>query len=227
MNKLDTKSENLVFIFSEKRLNAYKFSNEDENSILLERYSYNIQISQAFYPILSILEVALRNKINDAIEQTLKPNWLLEEINKQDILRDKEYKILIAAKNKLERGNKSINKGHLMAELSFGFWIHLCTKSYKTKLWHTKNFFRTVFKNYPNMAQFDKLSYIYPVLKQSLEIRNRIFHHEIIITNPIGIENIYSQMKNLLFYIDEEAVKYLNTICNFEKIQKQSPGNST
>lgn len=227
MNKLNTKSENLVFIFSPNRLNAYKFLSDDEDSVLLERYSYNIRISQAFYPILSILEIALRNKINDAIEQTLKPNWLLEEINKQSILRDKEYKNLIAAKNKLERSNKSITKGHLMAELSFGFWIHLCTKSYKTKLWHTKNFFRIVFKNYPNMTQFDKMSYIYPVLKQSLEIRNRIFHHEIIITNQIGIENIYNQMKELLFYIDEDAVKYLNTICNFEKIQKQSPGNST
>ena len=227
MNKLNTKSENLVSIFSPNRLNAYKFSRDDKDSVLLERYSYNIRISQAFYPILSILEIALRNKINNAIDQTLKPDWLLAEINKQDILKDKEYKNLIAAKNKLERSNKSITKGHLMAELSFGFWIHLCTKSYKTKLWHTKNFFRTVFKNYPNMSQFDKMSSIYPVLKQSLEIRNRIFHHEIIITNQIGIENIYNKMKELLFYIDEDAVKYLDTICNFEKIQKQSPGNST
>lgn len=227
MNKLGTKSENLVFIFSENRLNAYKFSPNDDYSVLLERYSYNIKISQAFYPVLSILEIALRNKINAAIEQTLKPDWLLEEINKQDILRDKEYKILIVAKNKLEKSNKSITKGHLISELSFGFWVHLCTKTYKTRLWHTKNFFRTVFKNYPDMKQFDKMSYIYPVLKQALEIRNRIFHHEIIINNQTGIENIYNQMKELLFYIDEESVEYLNTICNFEKIQKQSPGNST
>jgi len=146
MTRLNTKTKNVISIFSENRLNAYKFSSDDDYSVLLERYSYNIKISQAFYPLLSILEIALRNKINEAIEKTLKPNWLLKEINKQDILHNKEYQILIAAKNKLERINKSVTKGHLIAELSFGFWIHLCTKSYKTKLWHTKNFFRMVFE---------------------------------------------------------------------------------
>lgn len=223
MSKLSTKLKNFISIFSENRLNAYKLLPNDDYSVLLERYSYNIKISQAFYPILSILEISLRNKINEAIEQTLKPDWLLEEINCQNILKDKEYKILMTAKNKLCRSNKSITKGHLIAELSFGFWIHLCTKSYKIKLWHTKNFFRIVFKNYPNMSQFDKMSIIYPVLKKTLEIRNRIFHHEIIINNKTPIEDIYNQMKQLLFYIDENATEYLNTICNFEKIYKTKP----
>ena len=78
--------------------------------------------------------------------------------------------------------------------------------------------------DYPNFSEFDKLSKIFPLLQLMLKLRNRVFHHEIVINNPYGIENCYNDLKTLLGYISCDSVNYLDRICDFkEVITKQKP----
>ena len=216
---------NLIELFSNNRLKSYKFNSSDDNNIALKRYLYNIEISKALYPLLSILEISLRNRINKAIENIIKQNWLIDEIEQQCILLDNEHKKLLDAKKKLiNKGHKQISKDDLIAELSLGFWIHLCTKRYKTALWHKQSFFRTVFADYPNFSEFDKLSKIFPILQLMLKLRNRIFHHEIVINHPYGIANCYNDLRKLLGFISNDSLQYLDKICDFQEIiTKQKP----
>ena len=217
--------ENLVRLFSSNRLNSYKYNSNDSASIVLERYLYNIEVSKSLYPLLSILEISLRNRINEAIEAVIMQNWLLKEINQQNILLSNEHNKLLEAKQKLiNKGHKNICKDDLIAELSLGFWIHLCTKKYKTMLWHKQGFFRIVFADYPNFSEFDKLSKVFPILQLMLKLRNRIFHHEIIINHPYGIYNCYTDLRKLLSYISQDSLQYLDRVCDFkEVIAKQKP----
>lgn len=216
--------ENLIALFSENRLKSYNF-NCDDNAIVLERYLYNIEVSKALYPLLSILEISLRNRINKAIERVIQTDWLLKELQYQNILLDNEYKKLLDAHKKLiNKGYKNIGKDDLIAELSLGFWVHLCTKRYKTALWHKQDFFRTVFADYPNFSEFDKLSKVFPILQIMLKLRNRVFHHEIIINHPYGIINCYNDLKRLLGFISKDSLLYLEKICDFQEvIAKQKP----
>ena len=215
--------KSLINLLSDCRLSSYKYGNADEQ-IALERYLYNIELSKAFYPILSLIEVSLRNRLNEAIDKTVKPDWLIQELSEQNILLDSEYKKLQEAKSKLLKKRKAITKDHLIAELSLGFWIHLCTKKYKAQLWHRKNFFRIVFSDYSDFTEFDKLSKVFPLLQLLLTLRNRIFHHEIIINNPNGLENCYKSLRQLLGYISQDSLIYLDRICTFrELITKQKP----
>ncbi|MBQ3310464.1 hypothetical protein IJG72_00145 [bacterium] len=210
---------NLIDLFSNNRLTSYKFNDNDDNATILQRYLYNIEVSKSLYPLLSILEISLRNRINKAIEMVIQPEWLLKELNKQNILLPNEHKKLLDAKQKLsQKGHKNIYKDDLIAELSLGFWIHLCTKRYKAALWHKKGFFRIVFADYPNFSEFDKLSKVFPILQLMLKLRNRIFHHEIIINNPYGIENCYNDLRKLLGYISNDGLHYLDKVCDFKDI---------
>lgn len=220
-----TLEENLVKLFSPNRLNSYKYESKDDDSIALERYLFNIEVSKSLYPLLSLLEISLRNRINQAIEEVIKPDWLLKEINQQSILLPNEHKKLLDAKQKLiNKGHKNISKNDIIAELSLGFWIHLCTKRYKTALWHKQGFFRIVFADYPNFSEFDKLSKVFPILQLMLKLRNRVFHHEIIINHPYGINNCYNDLRRLLGYISQDSLLYLDKICDFnEVITKQKP----
>lgn len=215
---------NLIELFSEKRLKSYK-SNEDDNIIALEKYLYNIEVSKALYPLLSILEISLRNRINNAIDCIIQADWLIKELQQQNILLDNEYKKLLDVKKKLiNKGNRNIGKDDLIAELSLGFWIHLCTKRYKTKLWHKQGFFRAIFVDYPNFSEFNKLSKVFPKLQLMLKLRNRIFHHEIIINHPYGIINCYNDLRKLLGFISNDSLLYLDKICDFREIlSKQKP----
>ena len=217
--------EKLTDLFSSSRLSSYKYDDNDTNAIIIKRYLYNIELSKALYPLLSILEISLRNRINKAVETVIISDWLLKEVNQQNVLLLNEHKKLIEAKQKLiNKGHKNFSKDDLIAELSLGFWIHLCTKRYKTALWHKQRFFRIVFADYPNFAEFDKLSRIFPLLQLMLKIRNRVFHHEIIINHPYGIENCYNDLRKLLGYISKDGLIYLDKICDFKEIiQKQKP----
>lgn len=215
-NQIET---NLVNLFSENRLNSYRYDSNDDNSIILERYLYNIEVSKALYPILSILEISLRNRINEAIEKTIKQDWLMLELNCQSILLTGEFNKLQDAKQKLiKKGHKNFTKDDLIAELSLGFWIYLCGRKYKNTLWHKAGFFKTVFADYPNFSEFDKLGKISPTLQLMLKLRNRIFHHEIVINYPYGIQNCYNELRKLLGYISKDSLLYLDRICDFNRV---------
>lgn len=216
---------NLINLFSVNRLNSYKYDTNDDSSILLERYLYNIEVSKALYPLLSLLEISLRNRINQAIEDTIQKDWLMKELNGQNILLTGEFNKLQDAKQKLlKKGHKNFTKDDLIAELSLGFWIYLCGRKYKNTLWHKVGFFKTVFTDYPNFSEFDKLGKISPVLQLMLKIRNRIFHHEIIINHPYGVINCYNDLRRLLGYISKDSLLYLDKICDFNNvIAKKKP----
>ena len=119
-------------------------------------------------------------------------------------------------------------KDDIIAELSLGFCVHLCTKRYKAAFWHKYGFFRIVFADYPNFSEFDKLSKVFPLLNLMLKLRNRVFHHEIIINHPYGINNCYEDLRKLLGYISTDSLLYLDKICDFKNvITKKNPSNST
>ena len=66
-------------------MSSYKYDINDTDSIALERYLYNIEVSKYLYPLLSILEISLRNRINQAVEDTIQKDWLMKELNGQNI----------------------------------------------------------------------------------------------------------------------------------------------
>ncbi len=177
----------------------------------------------------------------------------MDEINNQKVLFDNERKLLLDAYNKLQyKSFKNLNyinkkkpieeqkiekelwkiaktqvkKGRLIAELTLGFWINLCKKSYKNNLWDKKDFFANVFYNFDNhfiTTELDKTKIIFPELKNILNLRNRIFHHEIIINNKIGIENCYDKIEKVLYSLSEEYAKTFIHTFRFKELIKQKP----
>ncbi len=227
MNFLDKEFSKITENISLDRLSSYKFNGGENIEIILKRYIYNVQISESFYPLLSAFEIALRNRIYNAICNLKGETWLLDEINTKSILSDNERNILIAAYNKLEtRYKKSPKSGSIIAGLTLGFWINLCKKSYKNSLWDKEGFFNSVF---PDFNEFfvspvlDKTKTIFPLLKEILILRNRIFHHEIIINNKNGIENCYDTTYKVLCSLSKEYVKLFETSLRFKELTKQKP----
>lgn len=223
MKIIDINKQEFIDIISSERLKPYKLSEKDGFLILLNRYIYNIKISEAFYPILSMLEIALRNKIHSAIHELIKKDWLLLELQSQSLLLDNEYKILVEAAKKLQFKNKKITKGALITELSFGFWINLCKKAYKTIIWDKRGVFEFVFPFFPVQNKMDRTKFISSDLKNILQLRNRIFHHETIINNKLGIQNCYNISEKLLSYISTEHLGLSKDISRFKDIIKQKP----
>lgn len=62
---------------SEDRLSSYQYDSKDSINLILYRYIYNVQISESFYPVLSTLEIALRNRLYNAVASLKGNNYSL------------------------------------------------------------------------------------------------------------------------------------------------------
>ena len=93
----------IINSISRERLETYRLSPNDTVEDLVRVYLHNIQLSEALYPALALLEVTLRNRLNNAIEKNIKPEWLIKEIKNIDILQKNEYEYLEKAGNKLTK----------------------------------------------------------------------------------------------------------------------------
>ena len=218
MEKVDYKNE-LIEIITPVRLGAY---GNDNNEVLLEKYIYNLKLSEAFYPALSLLEITLRNRICNAIEKVICKEWLIQELSKQNLLADKEYQKLLESQNKIKKSGKKVTNDRLISEMTLGFWIHLCTKSYKPKLWDKRGFFELVFPNYATNGELRKIAPIQNDLLTILRLRNRIFHHEIINGNKTPKQQ-YQLVLNMLHLLSSGMETLLETISRFDIIEKQKP----
>ena len=170
-----------------------------------------------------MLEVTLRNRICNAIEKLICKDWLIKELNCQNILEDKEYQKLLEAENKIKKSGKKVTNDRLISEMTLGFWIHLCTKSYKPKLWDKKGFFESVFPNYANNGGLRKIAPIQNDLLAILRLRNRIFHHEIIINGNKTPQEQYQLVLNMLHLLSTSVEVLLQDVSRFNDIIKQKP----
>lgn len=226
MKFLDKDISNITENISVDRLSSYKYDDNDSIDLILSRYIYNVQISESFYPVIAALEIALRNRLHNAVAFLKGGNWLLEEIDNQNILSENERNILLEAYKKLKRKHNTPSTGAIIAELTFGFWVNLCKKSYKNSLWDKQDFFSNVFPdfdNYFSSPTWDKTKVIFPELKEVLRLRNRIFHHEIIINNKNGIENCYDKTHKVLYSLSKDYAEIFENSFRFKDIIKQKP----
>jgi len=155
-------------LLSKKRLSTYYnlFPSDKEKAI--EYYRLNTQISESLYPLLSNLEITLRNSIhNSFIIHFKSTDWFSGF--KQPELFDQ----VNVAKRKILTGHNQMTTDKVVAELTFGFWTALFNKQYAKDLW------KPLMYAFPLLdtagKRRDKISY---KLNHIRKFRNRIFHYE-------------------------------------------------
>lgn len=176
--------------FSLDRLSKYFnfYPGNEQKAIYL--YEANLLVSQALYIPLSILEVALRNKINDELTRNYgRPDWYAEWY--KDKVMHEAWKDVNQAINQLHRDGKPILPDKVVASLMFGFWTSLFNDQYDQKLWRHLRF---VFSNMPHAIR-QRRNVSKPLNDIRRYLRNRIYHNEPII---FSIHNLEAQYNNII-----------------------------
>ncbi len=213
------KIEQIQKLISEKRLAGYRGKNNSLEACL-KRYQYNIQLSKEFYPLLHILEVGLRNSIYEAWSKKLGRNWILEE---QTVFREQESDKISKARGQLNKQNRPIETGRIIAELNFGFWTSLFHTSYET---HNRGIIKDIF---PFSAKRDRASVqIRKDIHMLRLFRNRIYHYEPIWNQKnikICLEKIGKYIcfinPDLMLEIQKQSVQVLKEIIGKQDVYKR------
>ena len=132
---------------SPQRLNGYADAADVDELDAIARYLWNMALAAHLQPVMHVLEVTLRNAIFDMSRKLVDESALnMPDIRcwldaAPSLLYDHERDEVRTAKSHLGVEPERRTPGHLVAKLSFGFWVQLCSRVYSNlraggpKLW--------------------------------------------------------------------------------------------
>jgi hypothetical protein len=140
----------------------------------LELYVWNGQLGAALLTPISVCEVVIRNAVDDALSALHGTSWPWAQ-GFYLSLSTHARSTLVDARNK----QSSTSTGKVIAELSFGFWENMFKASFDAALW-TPHLARVL----PNLAMPVHLGrgHVHTELAKLRKLRNRIAHHEPLLT---------------------------------------------
>ena len=213
-------------LLSEPRLKAYGWGQAEE-SLVIARYKWNLALSEALYPSLSLLEIGLRNRIDNTLSNLHGSDWLQESCHywiKTPWMQSKgfpnpEQDAIFKAKQKLIRDNGGWSHPKLVAELNFGFWTNLFKSHYHPTIWQSKEKpMRMVFPESPKISP----KKAYDALSRVRTLRNRIAHHEAIWNKPT-LQEDYQTIFFLLSALNQSLEAMANDLDRFPLVWNDKP----
>ena len=133
-------------------------------------YAWNLEASAALWGGFAILEVCLRNAINARLSSLAGRGdwWNAASLH---LHRDQRQRVNEAvSRATLEQGT-AVTDGHVVAQLTLGFWVSLLTNRYHSSLWVP-----AVSHAFPHWAL--RRGDLHHRLETLRKVRNRLAHHE-------------------------------------------------
>jgi len=189
--------------FGAPRFQAYVVRCDGNVAAALALYQWNVETSGALWEIIGHLEVVVRNRVADRLALRrqrlgLTGSWL--DSSPVSELDNKARADIRKARQRLQHKRKPDNDGHVIAELSFGFWRFLFSRGYTSLLWPD---IAGAFPHAPNRRRETVED---PVVRLH-EFRNRLAHHERIWNQPLSA--LHTDALTLLGYIDTTLARWV------------------
>jgi hypothetical protein len=123
--------------FSSARVNRYLIATWNSTEKTVKLYKANLKISQAFHPLLGILEVVLRNRLNDVLALYFTdPDWIINQksgfmsdsslrytYKRTGVVKTNDFlkREILKAEKRLNKTQTPITSGKIIAEQTLGF----------------------------------------------------------------------------------------------------------
>lgn len=192
--------EKIINSISKERFEPYlKRSENTKNALFL--YQKNIETSQEFYGLLSILEITLRNQIDQSCKLYFKNNNWLTEILPIELSHQ-----INENKSRLIKSKKEITNSRILAELNFGFWTTLFNRKYARIFW------KPLHRIFPNMPKENKKrTEVSSRLNHIRVFRNRIYHYEPIIWDLEILKKKRKEILETIYWLDSDTYEWTKT----------------
>lgn len=205
----------LEYFVSQPRLDRFLSACNNSKTKAQKLYRINLQVSQAFYPILNLFEIFLRNSINDHVSRHFdNPNWILHEktgfMNDLSLSSSKYFlkNCVQNAEKNITRKHGIVSAGKVIAEQTLGFWTSL----FETH--HYRLIGGVVIHCFIYKPSRVNRSIIAQKLTRIRKFRNRVYHNEPICFSEKKIDftsaiQIKSEIYELFTFIDGDLSHYV------------------
>lgn len=178
----------LLSTLSHGRLASYFEAADQDRSLALSLYEWNIRISGAFYELLGDVEVVIRNAIHKemmafSVREGHGPNWF---DNGSGMLHQHLLDQLSRSRQSVVRSRNTATPDDLVESLPFGFWRYLLTNRFRTTLWP-----QAIRFGFPN-CQPKEAERLFAQVGRLHQLRNRIAHHRPIYFRRLDLDLVDS-----------------------------------
>ena len=185
----------LVASLSPERLATYMAATGGDREKSMRLYTWNTAVSAAFYGPLQGLEVALRNAMHRALVGIYGEAWY---DNPRCGFDGKTLQRIEGTKYDLTRDRYPVDPPHMVAALSFGFWVALLgaggrgpnydpiKRNYEMTLWRP-----CLYRAFPGVRM--KRVDVHRRIDYLRTFRNRIAHHE-----PVFARHLEADYQSIL-----------------------------
>lgn len=152
----------------------------------------------------------MRNALHYAITRyTKREDWF-----DHGSIDPRAQKIVRDAKDNIKRNNGTIDTPHIVAELSFGFWVSLLNKQYHQTLW-----IPALGKAFPHAHR--KRTDIHDELNHVRLLRNRIAHHEPVFNRHLAMD--YKKIIEITGWINPVKAEWIDHHNNVQTALARHP----
>lgn len=146
-------------------------------------YQSNLEMSGRLWPLIALLEVGLRNRFANALEENFGDGFFIEA---SQTLEPRLNERLTFAANQVKGKGLVDTRNAIVSSLSFGFWTMMLNSRNESKLWVPA--LRHAFRG----NRVSSRQILFERLRRVTVLRNRIAHHENILycDEESEIENI-------------------------------------
>jgi hypothetical protein len=150
----------------------------------LQLYENNLELSMAFWGVLSDLEILVRNAMHErltiwSLRRYGDDVWYLDHGR---VFRDEGSSVIDAARRRATAEGRGETVGRVVAELPFGFWRFLLTSHYERSLWMP-----CLRHAFPGIQGRGMRRDVHDAIRDLHVLRNRIAHHEPIHNRPLAV----------------------------------------
>lgn len=207
-----------------ERFDSYLVAMEGNKENALALYAWNTAVSAALWGVLGHAEVTIRHAIDTAMQGRHKylkrsGDWMDDAANEfnERTRRDLEGARESAAKNR-ERDGQQVTRGHIVAELSFGFWRFMLAKE------HEDVFGGAItrrFKHAPPLTSAKDMGHLRTLVLPLYKLRNRIAHNEPIWNT--SLRNRHYDALRIISYVDPDLKLWVAANSRFDAVMAERP----
>jgi hypothetical protein len=204
----------LIKHLSEERFHSYLVACGHDPDRALRLYEWNMRIAASFYPLLSSVEICLRNQIEPRIRQVFEPVWW-EDVRFHELLGNRGKGIVLRARGKICERQQEVTAGRMTAELSFGFWVNMLLEKYDSVLWEN------IHESFGDLPDGKAREDLRMLSAAALDLRNRISHHEPIFKRDLSKD--YAQAMELMRWLGPAKAEWIRPQLDTMRILRERP----
>ncbi|WP_417845906.1 hypothetical protein [Thalassospira povalilytica] len=181
--------DGVVASLSEDRLTPYLRQSKGDRVKAIKLYERNIAVSEGFYSIIHVLEIALRNTVHRTLSKQIAEEWF-DQVG----LSAFSAKNVAKARENIRKRGKDLTASRIVAELGFGFWADIFRVN---GLWMNH-----LHHAFPGRQRKD----IHVPVDAVRKFRNRISHQESILARNLSDD--YARIMWLIAEISPETAQW-------------------